>query len=80
MVAVKEHELIKKERIVNELIQEKHMLQEQLNSKPSTSQEELEKYKNMIKSLKLEKEELLKHTAGGTKTVGPSQASLELII
>ena len=69
--AIKDYELGKKDRIISELMEQKMQLEDQLAattaSEPSQVERELQKLKSQYESLKLEKEELLRFTAGGTK-------------
>lgn len=67
---VKDFEIGKKDRIIAELMDEKMSLERQLAFAGHRSPEErdVDRLKSLIESLKLEKEELLRATAGGTKT------------
>lgn len=69
MIAIRDHELNKKERIINELIEEKMRYEKQLSKKVVVYGGDTEKLKSEINSLKLEKESLLKFSAGGTRNV-----------
>ena len=67
---MKDYELSKKERIISELMEEKMGLEQQLAFVPVKTDDELEveRLRSQVESLKLEKEELLKASGGGTKT------------
>lgn len=68
MVTIKDHELGKKERIISELIEEKIKYETMFNQKEPMENHDSEGLKSEIQALKLEKEALLKFTAGGTVT------------
>ncbi len=69
--AIKDYELGKKDRIIGELMEQKLQLEDQLaataTAEPSQTDRDLQRLRSQFESLKLEKEELLRFTAGGTK-------------
>ena len=69
---MKDYELGKKDRIISELIEQKMELEQQLSSYSTSDatdkEKEIQKMKSQIESMRLEKEEILKFTAGGTKS------------